>query len=300
MKTVSPDLQAHLDTGVTTLCYCWRLTRHDGTVFGFTEHDRDIVAAGTTFLADTGFTASRIQQGLGLSIDNLSATGALSSAGLTDADILAGRFDDALVEVFWVNWEDPSQAILVSRGHLGEVKREGVAFTAELRSLVHRLDQKIGFTYERYCSAKLGDPRCGVDLTQSAYRGTITASGATTSRQILVTGLKSFASDWFTDGTLVFGTGANRAIPFEIKSHRRTSGVDILELWLPPPFGIAGGDSGTAVAGCRKNLATCKSKFSNVINFRGFPHIPGVDVVTRYGVQGALSQTGGSIFGGRG
>ena len=297
MKTIPTALQAHLSGGVTTLAYCWRVTRRDGTVLGFTEHDRDIVAEGTTFSADTGFTASQIEQGLGLSIDNLSATGALSSPGLTDADILAGRYDDAAVEIFWVNWADPTQSILIARGNLGQVKREGVAFSAELRSIAHRLDQKIGQTYERVCSATLGDARCKVDLTQPAYRGGVTVSAATTSRQILVSGLSGFASDWFTDGTLTFATGANKAMPFEIKSHRRTSGVDIVELWLPPPFPIAAGDSGTAVAGCRKTLAVCKSKFDNVANFRGFPHIPGVDVVTRYGVQGALGQTGGSIFG---
>ena len=297
MKAIPPALQAHLTGGVTTLCYCWRVTRQDGTVLGFTEHDRDITAEGTSFSADSGFTASQIQQGLGLSVDNLNAAGALSSPGLSDADILAGRYDDAAVEVFWVNWADPTQAILIASGNLGEIKREGVAFSAELRSLAHRLDQKIGQTYERTCSAVLGDPRCKVDLSQPAYRGTITASAATTSRQIVAAGLSGFASDWFTDGTLTFSTGANRAIPFEIKAHRRTAGVDILELWLPPPFPIAAGDRGTAVAGCRKTLAICRSKFNNVANFRGFPHIPGVDVVTRYGVEGALGQTGGSIFG---
>lgn len=297
MKTVPPNLQAHLDSGVTTLCYCWRVTRHDGTVLGLTEHDRDITAEGTTFSADTGFSASRIQQGLGLSIDNLSAAGALSSPGISDADILAGRYDDAAVEVFWVNWADPTQSILIARGHLGEVKREGVAFSAELRSIAHRLDQKIGQTYERSCSASLGDARCKIDLAQAALRATVAAVSSTTGRQIVVSGLSGFASDWFTEGTLTFATGANAAIRFEIKSHRRTSGVDILELWLPPPFPIAAADSGTALAGCRKTLATCKSKFDNVVNFRGFPHIPGVDVVTRYGVQGALGQAGGSIFG---
>ena len=297
MKTIPAALQAHLSGGVTTLCYCWRVTRRDGTVMGFTEHDRDITTVGTTFAADTGFSASQISQGLGLSIDNLNAAGALSSPGIDDADILAGRYDDAAVEIYWVNWADPTQSILIARGNLGEVKREGVAFSAELRSIAHRLDQKIGQTYERSCSASLGDARCGIDLTQAAYRGSITASAATTGRQIVVAGLSGFASDWFTDGTLTFATGANAAIPFEIKSHRRTAGVDILELWLPPPFAIAAGDGGTAVAGCRKNLATCKSKFDNVANFRGFPHIPGVDVVTRYGVEGALGQTGGSLFG---
>ena len=299
MKTIAPDLQAHLQSGVTTLCYCWRLTRRDGAILGFTEHDRDVIAEGTTFVASSGFTASQMAQGLGLSVDNLEATGALSSAGITDADILAGRYDDAAVELFWVNWETPTQTILLARGNLGEIRREGVAFSAELRSLAHRLDQTIGQTYERTCSATLGDARCGVNLGRNAFRAGVTAVSPTTTRQLVVQDLTGFASDWFTGGTLTFDSGTNAAIVFEVKAHRRTAGVDILELWLPPPFPIAAGDAGRVVAGCRKTLATCISKFNNVVNFRGYPHIPGVDAVTRYGVQGALAQTGGSIFGSR-
>ena len=187
--------------------------------------------------------------------------------------------------------------MLLSRGNLGEVRREGLAFSAELRSLAHRLNQKIGSTYSRTCEAALGDTRCGVDLTRAAMRAGFTAAGGGTGRVMAASGLSGYASDWFTGGTLTFAGGANAAIPFEVKSHRRTSGIDQLELWLPPPFPIAAGDAGTVVAGCRKTLAVCRSKFDNVANFRGFPHIPGTDAVTRYGVQGALGATGGSLFG---
>ncbi len=297
MKTLPSALQARLAGGVTTLCYCWRVTRHDGTVLGFTEHDRDITAAGTLFEAGTGFTASRMEQSLGLSIDNLQAAGALSSAGITEADILAGRYDDAAVDLFWVDWTDPTTFVQIGSGNLGELKREGLAFSAELRSLAHRLNQKIGSTYARQCEASLGDAHCRVDLTQPALNVTFTATTSGTSRVLVVTGLSTYASDWFTDGTLVFATGANAAIPFEVKSHRRTSGIDQLELWLPPPFPVAASDAGTVLAGCRKTLAVCGSKFDNIANFRGFPHIPGSDAVTRYGVQGALDATGGSLFG---
>ena len=107
MKALPAPLAAHLASGSTTMAYCWRVTRHDGTVMGFTEHDLDLVYAGTTFAASTGFSASQIEQSLGLSIDNMNAEGALSSAAITDADILAGRYDDATVELFWVNWSDP-------------------------------------------------------------------------------------------------------------------------------------------------------------------------------------------------
>lgn len=262
---------------------------------GFTEHDADLVYAGVTYLASSGFTASKFEQSLGLSIDNLEATGALSSAAITEADILAGRYDGAAVDLFWVNWADMSMGEQIASGNLGELKRQGVTFQAEFRSLANRLNQQIGRTFGRLCDAQLGDARCKVDLTAPQYRTGCTLAGGT-GRVLTVAGLSGFASDWFTAGTLAVSSGVNDGLVFEVKSHRRTAGVDEVELWLPPPFPFAAGDAGTIVAGCRKTLAVCRSKFSNVPNFRGFPHIPGSDAVTRYGVQGALNATGGSLF----
>jgi uncharacterized phage protein (TIGR02218 family) len=177
------------------------------------------------------------------------------------------------------------------------VKRQGVAFSAEFRSIANRLNQKIGWTYERTCSARLGDSRCKVDLTSPVYHGmaTITSDGPSTDLQ--VSGISGFAADWFSGGTLTFSSGRNAGLAFEVKSHLRTAGADFLVLWMPPPFPVAAGDAGTVTAGCRKTFAICKSKFDNHLNFRGFPHIPGTDAVTRYGVQGALGESGGSLFG---
>ncbi|UDL93979.1 DUF2163 domain-containing protein [Lichenihabitans sp. PAMC28606] len=298
MKTVPPALAAHLATGATTLAYCWRLTRRDGVVLGFTEHDRDLVYAGTTFSAASGFTASQIQQSLDLSIDNLNAAGALSSADLTETDILAGRYDDADVELFWVNLADPSQGLTIAVGNLGEVTRAGIAFSAEFRSIANRLNQKIGTTCERFCSARLGDTRCGIDLGASAFHGTATAATAGQITEVSVTGLAAFAADWFTFGTLSFTTGANTGLLLDVKAHLRTAGIDILQLWTPTPFAVAIGDIATVTAGCRKTLSVCRTKFGNIPNFRGYPYIPGSDVITRYAVQGALNASGGSLFAG--
>ncbi len=296
MKAVPPALAAHLAAGATTLAYCWRVTRIDGLVLGFTEHDRDLVYAGTTFRASTGFTASQIQQSLALSVDNLTAAGALSSADLTETDILAGRYDDAVVELFWINWADTSQGLTIAAGNLGELTRAGLAFSAEFRSLANRLNQKIGTTCERFCSAKLGDARCKVDLTQPAYRAAATLGTAGQVSELVVGGLGGFAADWFTFGTLLATSGANEGLALDVKAHIRTSGVDILQLWVPLPFPAAIGDTATVLAGCRKSFTTCRVKFGNVPNFRGYPHIPGADTVTRYAVQGALDATGGSLF----
>jgi uncharacterized phage protein (TIGR02218 family) len=297
VKSLSTALQAHLDSGATTMAYCWRLIRRDGQVFGFTEHDEDIFCDGTTFEAATGFTASQIEQGLGLSVDNLQATGALSSLSITEADLLAGRYDAATIELLWVNWSDPTQFALVSSGDLGEIKRAGLTFTAELRSLSNRLNQKIGETFGRLCTAVLGDGRCKVDLTLPAYRATATAQSSGALRQLIVTGLSAYASDWFSGGVCSFISGLNAGLAFEIKGHLRTAGVDVLELWMPVPFAIAVGDQATVTAGCRKNLYTCRTKFSNVANHRGYPHIPGSDIVTAYATANAPNQKGGSLLG---
>ncbi len=298
MKSVPPALTNHLASGATTLAYCWRVTRRDGVVLGFTEHDRDLVYAGTTFAASTGFTASQIQQSLDLSIDNMNAAGALSSATITETDVLAGRYDDATVELFWVNWADTSQGLTIAAGNLGELTRSGLAFSAEFRAVANRLNQKIGTTCERFCSAILGDNRCKIDLTQPAYRATATAQTAGLVSEITVTGLSSYTADWFTFGTLTFTGSANAGLPIDIKAHLRTSGIDILQIWTPTAFPVAIGDAATVTAGCRKSFSMCRGKFDNVLNFRGYPHIPGTDVVTRYAVQGALAQTGGSLFAG--
>jgi uncharacterized phage protein (TIGR02218 family) len=91
VKQLSEDLQAHLDSGATTLCWCWRLTRRDETRLGFTDHDRDLTFDGTTFEAAAGFTASEMRDSVGLSVDNLEVSSALSSDRLSEADLAAGR-----------------------------------------------------------------------------------------------------------------------------------------------------------------------------------------------------------------
>ena len=184
MKLLPPALQSHLATGATTLAWCWRITRADGTRFGFTDHDRDLAFDGTIFEAATGFTASEISDALGLSVDNLEVSSALESDRLNEDDLAAGLFDDAAVEIWRVNWADTEQRVLMRAGSLGEVRRSGAAFTAEVRGLAHYLQQPGGRLYQSGCDADLGDARCGVDLDNPAFRGTGTVLAAASGRHM--------------------------------------------------------------------------------------------------------------------
>ena len=279
MKHLPPPLQAHLATGTTTLAWCWRLTRADGVRFGFTDHDRDLAFDGTVFEAATGFAASEIKDALGLSVDNLEISSALKSDRLNEDDLAAGLYDDAAVEIWRVNWADTDQRVLMRSGSLGEVRRSGAAFTAEVRGLAHYLNQPRGRLYQSGCDADLGDIRCGVDLDAPAFRGTGTALNAASPRLFTASGLAGFAAGWFTRGLVTFTSGANAGRSREVKRHTLAGTEATLELWQPMALPIAPADTFSVTAGCDKQFATCKARFANAANFRGFPHMPGPDYV---------------------
>lgn len=297
MRTLPPGLQEHLDTGATTLCHCWRLQTAAGGVYGFTDHDRAVVFDGVTYEAQAGFTASEIETSLGLSVDNLEAAGALDSERLSEQGLLAGDFDNASVEVWLVNWQDVEQRLLLRKGNLGEVTIGSLGFTAELRGLAHVLNQPRGRVFQHGCDAKLGDARCKVNLDAPPTRADCAVALVETNSRFQVTGAETFADGWLARGTAEFASGGNAGRRGEVKFHRSGSGGVVIELWQPMPSAVAVGDALILRAGCDKQFETCRTKFLNGVNFRGFPHIPGDDFVLGYARRGDPGNTGESLNG---
>ncbi len=287
MKTLSPAFQAHLDEGTTTLAWCWRIARADGVTFGFTDHDRTLVFAGTSFEPESGLTASEIRAGSDLAVDAQDAEGVLSSDRITETDIADGRWDAAQVELWRVNWADVSQRVLMRRGAIGQIRRGRLAFVAEVRSLAHVLGQSVGRTFQATCDAALGDGRCGVDLDGAAFRGAGAVIALSGDRGFTASGLAGFASGWFTHGVLDWTGGASAGRRAEVAGHTVAGGTVTVTLLEAPVRPVTPGDAFILRAGCDKRIETCGAKFSNVENFRGFPHIPGQDAVLRYARTGA-------------
>ena len=285
MKPLTPALQAHLDEGTTTLAWCWRITRADGVTFGFTDHDRTLSFDGTDFEPESGFAASEVRSGSDLSVDAQDAQGVLTSDRITETDILDGRWDNAAVEVWRVNWAATSQRLLMRRGAIGQIRRGRLVFVAEVRSLAHVLGQTVGRTFQATCEAALGDARCGVDLEASAFKGTGALIDLLRDRAFAASGLGAFISGWFTFGTIDWISGENAGRRAEVLAHDLVDGVAILTLLEAPGRAVAGTDTFTIRAGCDKRIATCGTKFANVVNFRGFPNIPGQDAVLRYATK---------------
>lgn len=282
MKQLAPPLQAHLDSGATTLAWCWKILRSDGVMFGFTDHDQPLFFDGLTYEPESGFAAAEIRSGSDLSVDAQDAEGALSSDRITETDILDGRWDNALVEVWRVNWQDAGQRVLMRRGAIGELRRGRLSFVAEVRSLSHLLGQTAGRVFQGTRDAALGDGRCRVNVDDPAFTGAGIVDSLLRDRAFTTTGLGSFAAGWFAFGSLTWTTGANAGRSAEVSLHEVTGGTVSLTLLEAPVRGIAVGDRFRIHAGCDKRLETCRAKFGNALNFRGFPHIPGQDAIMRY------------------
>jgi uncharacterized phage protein (TIGR02218 family) len=280
MKSLSLSLQAHLDGGTTTLAWCWKLTRRDGVTFGFTDHDCDITFAATTYESATSFNASEIKDTLGLAVDNLEVASALSSNRLEENDLAAGLYDEAAVEIWRVNWADVTQRVLMRKGSLGEVRRAGNAFSAEVRGLAHYLNQPMGRLYQYTCDATFGDRRCTVPSAAAAYTATATVSAVASPRLISVTGIEAFDAGWYSRGLATYISGANTNHATEVRRHSKTGTSVTLEFWQQAPRTPAIGDTLSLTTGCDKFFRTCRDKFNNSSNYRGFPHMPGNDLLT--------------------
>jgi len=150
--------------------------------------------------------------------------------------------------------------------------------------------------YRATCSADLGDAKCRVDVSAAAFSATATVTRTDGALGLTTAGLGAYADGWFTAGKLTWASGANAGLAVEVKAHRAVGPTAELDLWQRAPKPIAAGDAFAVTAGCDKAFATCRDGFANVLNFRGFPHMPGNDFVVRTPRQGELGMDGGSMF----
>jgi uncharacterized phage protein (TIGR02218 family) len=260
---------------LTAIAFCWRLERRDGVALGFTTHDRDLEIRGLVYRAAPGMLPSAITLSDGFDADSLDVTGALTSNAISEGDLMAGRWDGASVSIFMVDWTSPDEEQEpLARGVLGDVSVTGNGFSAELRGPTALLDSPVVEQTSPECRAQLGDKKCRVDM---APRVRITRIAAVIDEAAYdVT--EAAAGNAYAYGRLRWIGGSNSGLESPVLSSAGTR----LTLREPPPFAPSVGDLVEISEGCDKSLATCIARFANAENFRGEPHLPGMDLLTRY------------------
>jgi len=272
VKNLSASLNTHLNGEVTSLTSCWQISRRDGVVIYLTDHDVDLVVAGQLYRASDGYNRSPLKGSSGTSTDEMDLTGYLNSSWLKEDDLIAGLFDFAEIKLSLVNWQDPSMGVIpLRKGWIGEVSWRDGQFKAELRGLSNALKRNLGQLFTPDCSADLGDNRCKVDLIALGFSDIVASvSDPQIFKLINFAGLSGDLSG----GIAHFTSGANAGQKIEISSWV-FSDLEIT-LYLPCPYPLLAGDLVTVYPGCDKRFATCRNRYSNQINFRGFPHVPGI------------------------
>ena len=223
-------------------------------------------------------------------------SGALADDALSDADLAAGRYDAAAIEIHLVDWSEPSLHVLLAKGVLGEVRREG-AGVRRGAALARRSPQR-GERPALYRDL-LGRSRRQPlpdrpDHPTFRGNGTVTSLNGTSS--FFASGLGALRRRLVHRGAAGLAERRERRPCCRGEAPSRDAGGVTLELWQAMPEPIAAGDTFVVTAGCDKRFGTCRDRFSNAVNFRGFPHIPGNDFVTRYAVSGEPGNNGGSLI----
>ncbi|MDO7834941.1 DUF2163 domain-containing protein [Sphingobium sp. HBC34] len=262
-----------LDAPLCTLAFCWRIERRDGVTIGLTSHDRHLEIEGLAYRAAPGMTPAAVRGGIGLEGEDSDVAGALSSEAISEADLMAGRWDGAALELRLTQWEEPGDLwLLLARGEIGAVSRKGAGFTAELIGAAAVLGAPVAPSTSPDCRARLGDGACRVDL--SGRRRIVTVA-AVEEADVTVSGLAAGA---YAFGTLRWLTGPNAGLVQAVADN----GAEGLSLVDPPAFAVATGTLALLTEGCDRQIATCAGRFGNAVNFQGEPYLPGMDLLTRY------------------
>lgn len=277
-RSTQQALLDHFKSNVTTLAMCIKITRKDGEVYAYTNHDTEIEFNGIVYKPGLAGRDSAFSHSADASVSNMEIQAYLESDEITRGELYVGLFDGATVEVFVINYTDPTQGELkVMKGEFGEVQLKDEQAQVEFRSLAQYLQQNLGRTYTNKCDVeKLGDSRCGVDL--STYAAVYTVQEIKEERHVFVID-GSESNEWYKYGEVVWESDTNNAgLSMEIKTEHNGE----MSLLFAMPYDIQVGDTLVAYPGCDRAKETCKEKFDNVVNFRGFDMIPGRDSVSKY------------------
>jgi len=262
-----------LDGALTSVALCWRLERSDGAGLGLTSHDRPLDVDGTAYLPSPGIVPAAVTRGLGVDSPTSEVAGALSAAALADEDLAVGRWDGAAAALAMADWSNLAAGTVdLVAGELGEVMIEADGFSAELRGAAARLDNAICPSTSPQCRAQFGDKKCRVDLAGRTSRAAIVASEAGELT------LDQTFDDRFLLGRLRYLSGANCGRSTVIIAIDGNT-IQVRDL---PRGAIEPGCVVELREGCDKRFETCVERFANAANFRGEPHLPGADLLTRY------------------
>lgn len=284
------------------------------TAIGLTSNTRDTTLAGhtgITFKSAAGLMPSSFEQAME-NPTTLEMTGIFDSLLFDRDDVLAGKWENARVEIFIRSWDTTAVnygELIIFSGFLGEFRDYQLYFKAEGRGLMSKLSQDAVVVTSRACRVeKFRNSQCGHTAATVVIDGTtyqivynnmrMDAFSSAKAKLKLQFPNSNFTTSgynippdgFFNNGFIESTNKANVGISREVsKSYSQTiSGTSYQVLVLKRPFPLpvqigaipAEKDTFNLTAGCNRTIEDCK-KFGNAVNFRGEPFVPGLTAISR-------------------
>jgi uncharacterized phage protein (TIGR02218 family) len=235
---------------------------------------------GNTFLTGPpNIARSAIEEKLGMDVATLEVT---IEASLTDVingvpilqAIGQGMFDGAAFRIDRLFMDSASTQIgTVVRfsgfiGALDELTRSSAKLSVNAGTAYLSM-QLPAVILQPGCTNTLFDARCGLNKASFAEANVVQA-GSTVNKLLSLSGK---GDGYYDNGQIAFTSGANAGLVKAVKTYFGAPN-QLFTFNSPLPFVPSAGDAFTAYPGCDKTQATCTNKFSNLVNFEGFPYVP--------------------------
>ena len=282
MRTLDKPVESLKKAQSFRLVKCYKIEREDTSSFYFTEHNQELILADTkTYSPLGGFDASAKENSSALNTQNLEVVGVLNSSYITTEDLRAGLYDNAKITEYLVDWLYPWIGYFKTNVFwITNAFWTGEFWKAEVEGIARKLQPQVGKVFTRTCRHILGDTGCGIALSQWKASKAVTQVDTQrltfrTDEITLVNGTVCNVDDDLNGGYVEWTSGNNDEMKCDIKDY--TAVNQIITLQINTEFDIEIGDTFDVYYGCDKNASTCKSPFDNLLNFGGFPFIPGSD-----------------------
>ena len=256
----------------------YTITLKNGVALRYTSWDTNLMVLGNTFLTGPpNIARSAIEEKLGMDVATLEVTIEASlSEVINGVPILQaigqGLFDGAAFRIDRLFMDSASNQIgTVVRfsgfiGALDELTRSSAKLSVNAGTAYLSM-QLPALILQPGCTNTLFDARCG--LIKASFAEANVAQAGSTINKLLSSSAKG--DGYYDNGQLAFTSGANAGLVKAVKAYAAQQ----FTFNSPLPFAPNAGDAFTAYPGCDKTQATCAStKFSNLVNFEGFPYVP--------------------------
>ncbi len=274
MKNISENLKGHLAKEVTTLAKFILITCKDGSVIALTSFDKEFQYDGNIYkpylssdiFADySGFSVNKKESILSVIEDDI----------ISKTEVESSKLDSADIEIFLLNYESPEDGkLILKKGFISKIRYDDDKLFIEISGYSSLLKNRISQNFSPNCRAKFGDSKCGINIADHTFSGAVTF---TINKMEFIDTARTEEKNYFSKGVITFLSGANSGSIREIANF--TEGK--FKLLTSLIKDIETGDEYQVSVGCDKNSQTCISKFDNIINFRGEPHIPGTDRILK-------------------